>query len=218
MPPQRALLFDLDGTLAITDPLHERAWVEVLAPFGIDADHGYYQRHVAGKLNAQIVAEILPNLTTTAATALANEKDRRFRELAREGLTPVDGLERLLERCARLGWPRALVTNAARLNADQLLQTLKLRFDVSVFGEELAQAKPDPLPYSTAVQLLGIAREQAVAFEDSPAGIRSAVGAGITTVALRTTHHADELIDAGAQLVVDRFDAPPLLDLLFGSA
>jgi len=209
----RALLFDLDGTLADTDRLHEQAWIEALIPYGIQADHHYYQTHVSGKLNPDIVADLLPQLSQEGARVFIENKEERFRELAK-GLLPLPGLQRIWAWAKGKGLRLALVTNAPKTNALHLLQMLELQFETIILAEELGRGKPDPLPYKTALDRLGISAEEAIAFEDSPSGIRSAVGAGIRTVALTTGHEIEGLEAAGAALIVSDFADQRLWDWL----
>ncbi|MEL6605152.1 MAG: HAD family hydrolase, partial [Cyanobacteria bacterium J06614_10] len=88
-----------------------------------------------------------------------------------------------------------------------MLQTLGLSdaFDPVVIADELPRGKPDPLPYQTALDKLGISAEEAIVFEDSRAGIRSAVGAGIATIGMTTTHQAEELMAVGAIATISDF-------------
>jgi HAD superfamily hydrolase (TIGR01509 family) len=200
----RALLFDLDGTLADTDRLHEQAWLEALLPYGIRGDHAFYQQHISGHLNPEIVSRLLPHLPPLERAALIEAKERRFRELA-QGLKALPGLEELWCWARKRGLALALVTNAPRPNAEHVLQALGLKFDVVVLAEELAAGKPDPLPYRTALERLGLEAAEALAFEDSPSGVRSAVGAGIRTIGLSTGHDPQGLLEAGAYLLIDDF-------------
>jgi HAD superfamily hydrolase (TIGR01509 family) len=205
-----ALLFDLDGTLADTDPLHQRAWIELLAQHGITADAAYYARHIVGRRNAEIVQAVLPNLSEAEGLAAADHKEARFRQLAGDDLKALAGLTQLLARSERQGWRTALVTNAPRANARHVLSALGLHFDVAIFGEDLPLGKPDPLPYREALKQLGVSAHDAIAFEDSPSGVRSSVGAGIDTVGILTGHPAAELHAAGAVVCVTDFAAPEL--------
>lgn len=199
----------MDGTLADTDRLHEQGWLDALEPYGIKADHHFYQTRISGKLNPDIVADILPQLTAAEAQRFMFEKEARFRQVAQD-LPPVHGLQDLWQWAGQQGLKRALVTNATRLNVEHMLEMLELRFDVEVMAEEIERGKPDPLPYQRALEHLGLQPEQAVAFEDSPSGIRSAVGAGLPTVALTTGHKAESLKAAGAFLAIPDFGDPQL--------
>ncbi len=200
----KALLFDLDGTLADTDRLHEQAWLEGLARYGLEADHHFYQTQISGGLNPEIVQRVLPQLSPAEAAAFIQQKEARFRELAR-GVAPLPGLLELWGWAKERGLHLALVSNAPRENAEHMLKRLGLHFDCMVLSEELPAGKPDPLPYRAALRQLGIAASEALAFEDSPSGVRSAVGAGVRTVALTTGHPAHLLEEAGAFLAIPDF-------------
>jgi beta-phosphoglucomutase len=92
----------------------------------------------------------------------------------------------------------AVVTNAPRTNAESMLKSLHLEKRLTTLvGEELERAKPDPLPYFTGLQKLGGCADRALAFEDSPPGIRAATGAGIPTYGMRTAYGDPELRGAG---------------------
>lgn len=208
----KALLFDLDGTLADTDPLHMGIWIEALRPYGFAADEEFYQQRISGRLNPDIVAELLPDLSRREGTEFLEAKERRFRELSGE-LPPLPGLRAFL--CATESLPRAVVTNAPGENARAMLRSLQLSGDFAevVLAEEVRAGKPDPAPYAAALERLSVAAGEAVAFEDSPSGIRSAVAAGVPTVGLTTTHRPDVLISAGAALTRPDFTDLTLAEL-----
>lgn len=212
-----ALLFDLDGTLAETDTLHFPVWAEILADHGVHADWDFYQERVSGRLNPDIVAEFMPHLSEAETHRLLDYKESEFRRRAPE-LSPLPGLMELLERARRSELSLALVTNAPAENARALTGAIGLSgiFDVEVFAGELTTGKPDPLAYNTALERLGASAQKSLAFEDSPSGIASAVGAGITTVGIASTHDPDKLRTAGASHVYPDFDNPELRSLLPG--
>ncbi|AFH39782.1 HAD family hydrolase [Thermus thermophilus] len=199
----KAILFDLDGTLADTDPLHLLAWQEVLKPYGLKVDPAFYRERISGRLNPEIVRDLL-GLEGEEAERLIATKEARFRELA-QGLKPLPGLPEFLEKIQEKGLSWGVVTNAPRENAHHVLKALGLRPPLLVLAEEVGRGKPDPLPYRVALERLGVAPEEALAFEDSPSGVRSAVGAGIPTYALLTGHRAKDLLEAGAKGVFRDF-------------
>jgi HAD superfamily hydrolase (TIGR01509 family) len=104
----------------------------------------------------------------------------------------------------------ALVTNAPHENARHVTQALGLSFDAVVLAEELAAGKPDPLPYRVALERLDLGPQEALAFEDSPSGVKAAVGAGIPTIGLTTGHPPEALEAAGAFLLIRDFSDPQL--------
>ena len=199
----KAVLFDLDGTLADTDPLHLLAWREVLAPYGLKVDPAFYRERISGRLNPEIVRDLL-GLEGKEAERLIAAKEARFRALA-QGLRPTPGRPEFLERIREKGLLWGVVTNAPKENARHVLEALGLRPPLLVLAEEVGRGKPDPLPYQLALRRLGVAPEEALAFEDSPSGVRSAVGAGIPTYGLLTGHEAEALIREGASGVIRNF-------------
>jgi beta-phosphoglucomutase len=122
-------------------------------------------------------------------------------------LEPTPGVAALLDWADAKGIGVAVVTNAPRANAEMMLKGLGLdrRIGTVVLGEELPRAKPDPLPYATALERLGAGADHALAFEDSLPGIRSASGAGVATYGIRTGHPDDALLGAGAIGAIDDF-------------
>jgi HAD superfamily hydrolase (TIGR01509 family) len=217
--PPKALLFDLDGTLAETDSLHFPLWADLLGRHGVHVDWDFYQRRISGRLNPDILADLAPHVPEHEAERLLQHKEDEFRRRATE-LQPLPGLMRVLKESRRLGLATALVTNAPEENAHAMTGALGLGgfFDAEVLAGDLPAGKPDPLAYSTALERLGVAASDALAFEDSSSGIASAVGAGITTVGIASTHEPETLLAAGASHAYPDFDSPELLDLIFGDS
>lgn len=206
-----AILFDLDGTLVNTDPLHYKAWQEKLRDYRLEIDEAFYTTRISGRINPLIIQDILPHLSLEEGQQLAEEKEARFRELAPE-LKPLPGLSDILTWTEKCGLKRAVVTNAPRKNAHFMLQVLGLTdaFPTLVLAEEAVAGKPDPAPYHLALSRLSITPESAIAFEDSPSGIRSSVGAGISTIGIASTYDPKHLCEVGAEMAVPDFTALPL--------
>jgi beta-phosphoglucomutase len=210
------ILFDLDGTLVNTDPLHFQAWQEMLLGHGLEIDNVFYQTRISGRLNPIIIQDILPHLTLEEGEKFAEDKEARFRELA-PSLKPLAGLEKILDWTKEQGLKTGLVTNAPRKNVDFMLEILELAeiFDaVFVAESDVREGKPDPAIYKLALERLNITPETALAFEDSPSGIRSAVGAGIRTIGIASTHDPQKLYDLGAFKVIPDFTDLSLWSLL----
>lgn len=213
MPP--ALFFDLDGTLSATYNLMRATWLEVLRPHGIDVDFKFYQDHIRGRANTEVVAALLPRLSAAERRRLCETEAASYRARTRLA-TPFTGLTGFMEAGRERGCPIALVTNAPRADAGNSLEPLGLSeaFDSMTFAAEIGAHKPDPAPYRAALQQLGIAGSQGMAFEDSPRGVTAATRAGIPVIGLVTTHHPAELREAGAALVVGDFADPALYHVL----
>lgn len=199
----KAFLFDLDGTLTHTDPIHLRAFQHLLAEDGLTLDDAGFLEHVSGRANADIGARLFPHRHANHHPDLLRRKEALFREMASD-LRPLAGVLDFIEAVRHGDRRLALVTNAPRENAVHILSAIGAgdRFDTIVCGDELPRSKPDPLPYLTALEALGVRADQAVAFEDSPPGVRAAVTAGIRTIGIATTRSENELLTAGAAMVV----------------
>ncbi|MDZ7955149.1 HAD-IA family hydrolase [Nostoc sp. DedQUE09] len=210
-----AILFDLDGTIVNTDPIHYRTWREMLLNYSIEIDETFYKSRISGRLNPEIVKDILPQLSAAEGQKFADEKEALFRELAPH-LKPLSGFSELLAWTETHQLKRALVTNAPRLNAEFMLEVLEIKeaFHTIVLADDCIAGKPDPTPYQVALNKLGITAEEAIALEDSPSGIRSAVGADIRTIGIASTHDPQILQSVGAFMAIPDFTDLQLWTLL----
>ena len=211
----KALIFDMDGTLVHSDPVHLEAFAAVLKDEGVAIDEEIYRSKIIGRTNEAIFASLLPHLPVDRHEAYADEKEATFRRMATQ-LKPLEGLLDLLDWAEGIGIKIALVTNAPRLNADHMLEVLGLagRFKVEITIEEVERGKPDPLPYLTAIERLGISAGEAIAFEDSPSGMRAAKAAGLFSFGVLTGLTADEMREVGADGAIMTFRDPALWEIL----
>jgi HAD superfamily hydrolase (TIGR01509 family) len=210
----KALLFDLDGTLSETDTLHYIIWHKMLKPYQLEIDQDFYQKKISGRLNPDIVQDLLPQLSPEEQAAFIEQKEARFREEA--ALRPLAGLISFLDWAKEQQLQRAVVSNAPRKNAEFMLATLGVEavFSTVILSDDLPSGKPHPLPYQEALRRLEVSAEEAIAFEDSPSGIQSAVGAGVAVVGIASTHDPKRLEAQGAAIVVQDFADPRLMQWL----
>jgi HAD superfamily hydrolase (TIGR01509 family) len=213
-----AILFDLDGTIVNTDPIHYQAWQEMLLKHNIEIDEVFYKSRISGRLNPEIVQDILPELSVAEGAKFADEKEALFRQLASD-LQPLDGLAEMLAWTEAHNLKRALVTNAPKLNAEFMLDVLGIAaaFDKIILADDCVAGKPDPAPYQVALSKLKITAETAIALEDSPSGIRASVSAGIRTIGIASTHEPKVLQEIGAFMVIPDFTDLHLWTLLNSS-
>ena len=125
MTSRPGLLFDLDGTLVETDPVHFAAFNDILSRNGRPTiDQHVYDSQIIGFQNADIFARLFPDRTVDEHVRLADEKEALFRSRAGE-LRPAEGLLDLLDWADGSGIPIAVVTNAPRANAAMMLESDK---------------------------------------------------------------------------------------------
>ncbi len=207
-PRASALLFDMDGVLLDSNPVHAQAWIAYNRRHGVETDDAMLAR-MYGSHNAELIREFLGvALSDAEVVAHGAAKEVLYRELMAPQMEQrmVPGLRRFLERHS--GVPMGLATNAERPNVDLVLRQMDLAryFPVVVDGNQVSRPKPFPDVYLKAAELLGAEPARCIVFEDSHAGVTAARAAGMAVVALRTTHQ--EFDDA--QFVMDDFEDPKL--------
>jgi HAD superfamily hydrolase (TIGR01509 family) len=208
----KGVLFDIDGTLVDSDPLHFLAWRELLLEKGynggVPIEKAWFTDKLSGGHNPEAVAFLFPGISDADNAAVADDKEARFRALAAsEGLQPNEGLMEFIEWINAQGIMKAAVTNAPRPNMEAMLKAIGLydKFDAIIVGEECARAKPFPDPYLDAAKLLGLGIDEVFAVEDSPSGIQAAVAGDIPVIALTVGHPRAKLEAARATHVLDNF-------------
>jgi len=205
-----ALLFDLDGTMLVSDPIHEQVFREIWTERGLPTPPGFYVEQIHGRQNQDIFREFLPD--EPDIQGLHERKEAMFRDRLPRPYPGMPGVVALVRRAEAEGWPRAIVTNAMRKNADAMLEAIGLRdaFETIVIGEECQRGKPAPDPYMEAMRQLGVAPEDSIAFEDSVSGATAAAASGAFTFGLRSALDDATLRAAGASETLADFTDPAL--------
>ncbi|OEL23930.1 Haloacid dehalogenase-like hydrolase domain-containing protein Sgpp [Dichanthelium oligosanthes] len=220
LAPLEAILFDIDGTLCDSDPIHFCAFRELLQQIGfndgVPITEEFYSANISGGHNDDLARSLFPDMDHEKAMQFMDDKEAFFRKLAPGQLKAVDGLHDLCRWIEGHNLKRAAVTNAPRANAQLMLSLLGLTdfFPVLVIGSECDRAKPFPDPYLKALELIEASPDHTFIFEDSASGIRAGVVAGVPVVGLTTRNPEKALNDAGASLLIKDFQDPKLLSVL----
>lgn len=191
-----ALILDMDGVLADTEPLHVRAWDLTLqglqsvktgsapSPSALRAE----RERLTGMSTPDIAAELVRvfRLSVTSEELLVKKRGI-FRAMVNAGLAPFPGLAEELTRWKES--PLALATSSARFEATLILDHLGFRnlFDHVITCDDVPKAKPAPDCYLLAAARLGTRPEECVVIEDSANGIRAALDAGTRVLAVSPT-------------------------------
>lgn len=209
------ILFDLDGTLVDSDPIHFEAWQIILHELNVDApliDREFFNKHISGRLNADITQEFLSHLSEDEQAAIADKKEELFRQLAKEKLQPTKGLKKIIEYIEknRSKLKIGLATNAPRLVAEFELGIVNLGektfFDAALLAEEFGVGKPKPDIYIELARCLGVDRKSCIVFEDSTSGVRAAVAAEIKCIGVLTSAKKETLEQYGTWRTVNNFE------------
>jgi HAD superfamily hydrolase (TIGR01509 family) len=219
-----AVIFDFDGIIVDTEPLHYRAFQRILEPLGLGYSWEAYVDHYMGFDDRDGFQEAFraggQTLDATALDGLIRRKADAFLEIISSGVPPYPGVVALVREIAGT-LPLALCSGALPSDIAPIVRQLGIdtAFDVIVTAADVAASKPDPASYRLAVERLAarfpengaISPQTCLAIEDTPAGIASANGAGISVVAVSNSYPAARL--SGALRVVDSLAALTLSDL-----
>lgn len=202
-----AVIFDMDGVLLDSEPLHFAALNEVLGAEGhtlTEADN----EHILGTTledTFRHVAAMFP--LKDAPEAYCDRYHRTVLRILGRPLEPSPGVVELLERLQAKRIPVALASSSRRAWVEATLKSLGVRrfFKVVVSGDEIGRGKPEPDIYVRTAEMLGVAPERCVAIEDAPNGILSATRAGMTVIAVRTPYTSHLPLE-GADMTVDTLE------------
>lgn len=182
-----AILFDFDGVLADTEPVHCACWTEVLEPLGITLTWEYYRDHCIGVDDREVMRNLAaarqPPVDWQLLFAQYPAKKQLFRERTLAA-PPFDGsLDGFLAELHR-AYKLAVVSSSSRTEIESLLEAggLRKHFDTLVAGEDVTHHKPDPEPYLEAARRLGVT--SALVVEDSEVGQASGRAAGFVVLAV----------------------------------
>ncbi len=192
------IVFDLDGTLVDSEPLHGQAWLEVLKARGLSFDWEWFEQWI-GKSDRLLAEYVIANHgLALEVPELQRLKREAYYALVAKDLQLFPGvLEGLTFFSSKL--PIALATSSSATDVEAVFsaQPISHLFRSIVHADHvMPNLKPKPDPYLLAANNIGIDPGKAVAIEDSVAGIKSANAAGMYTLAVTTSHGATELQEA----------------------
>ncbi len=184
-----AVLFDMDGTLIDSMPLHHRSWQLWHAELGLDFDEAGFFEATAGRTNREILGDLFPERSADEIGRLADRKEALYRELALQSLQLIAGAAEVCTAARARGLKVAVCTAAPRANIAVAFERFGMAqwVDTVTCPEDGLRGKPHPDIFLAAAQRLGVAPAACLVFEDAPLGIEAARRAGMAAVALTTT-------------------------------
>ena len=203
-----AVLFDMDGVLIDNTNFHINAWLQFSQHHDRPITKEQYLENINGRVSADAMAYMFGRtVSPDELIEFTEEKEGIYRELYGPHLRPTTGLIPFLDALKVENVPLAVGTSAPVSNVLFTLDGLSIRsyFDAIVDSSMIRHGKPNPEIYLTAADRVSIDPARCVVFEDALAGIEAGRRAGMTVIALATTHTHDELKNSGAALIVDDF-------------
>ena len=209
----KAVVFDFDGIIVDSEPLHYRAFQKVLEPLGAGFSWAEYIDKYMGFDDRDAFREAFKaaglELSEHKLAEVIAFKASLFHEVASEGVSSYPGVIELIRRISG-NIPLAICSGALRSDVMPVLEMLSLQdcFNCIVTADDVSASKPDPASYSLAIHTLqllfpvnAITPDTSVAIEDTPAGINSAKGAGLKVLSVTNSYPAEEL--AFADMIVE---------------
>jgi HAD superfamily hydrolase (TIGR01509 family) len=185
----KAVIFDNDGVIIDSEPLHIEADLQILAEYGIDWKAADLHRFIGVK-DAVMWKALQGELGLPDSPEALKEKKGRIRDavFTSERIRPIDGIPELFAALKAAGWKVAVATSSQRSLIGPWLEAMGLGIllDALVAGDDVDHAKPHPEPYIRAAALLGVQPSDCTAIEDSPHGVASAKAAGCRCIGFRT--------------------------------
>jgi beta-phosphoglucomutase len=224
----QAIVFDFDGVIANSEPLHLLAFQHTLADEGIELHAEEYFRRYLGYDDVGMFATLARDrglaMTDQEIAALVARKGDKLSDLMHAGAVLFPGAREFIVAAAG-AVPVAIASGALRHEIDEIIQAagLAAHFPIIVASGDTPESKPSPAPYRLAFERLQaraggmLDPRRVVAIEDSRWGLESAAGAGLRCVGVTNSYPAHEL--PGAELVVDGLQGLSLamLDRLCGN-
>lgn len=204
----RGVVFDMDGVVIDSHPMHRTAWRTFLEALGRTPSDAELDIILDGGKREEILKHFLGDLTHEQVIEHGRRKDEILRNHTGR-LEPMSGVVKLLDQLCDSGVRLALATSATKLRVLHTLEELELAhyFETVVTGDDVAVGKPDPAIYRLAAARMNEHPSNLLAVEDAVSGVKAARSAGLRCMGLAHNGRADSLRRAGANPVIEDFRA-----------
>jgi HAD superfamily hydrolase (TIGR01509 family) len=211
----RAIIFDMDGVLADSHPVHEAAWTALLRETGRPIETGFTVVIRAGWTRVEILRNFFPDLPSDRLAELGKRKDELYLEHI-SSLRLMPGVIELVERLEEYGFLLGIATCAGPVRTAETLQSFGLRhvFSTVVTSADVESGKPNPAAFLVAAEKLGVGPDEVLVIEDSISGVIAAKRAGMRCLGYGPSGDAQGLKKAGADDVISEFNAATLALIL----
>jgi HAD superfamily hydrolase (TIGR01509 family) len=199
----KGVIFDMDGVLIDSHPVHRKVWAEFLASLHRPVSDKELDFVLDGRKREEILRHFLGDLPEEQIREYGRRKDEIYRESSRD-LQTIRGVEAFLGTLESAGIPMAVATSASLARARDTLAILGIlpQFRAMVTGNDVAKGKPDPEIFVRAARLLEREPHNLLVVEDAVSGVKAAKAAGMKCLGIAAEGRRRKLRDAGADRVV----------------
>ena len=211
----KGIIFDMDGTITLTEQLHFKSFDAVFKKHGV-SDFTFEEEQIkyAGSGSKNIFTKVFEERGVTISPEeleeCVGEKRQLYKKIIQESEIPaVHGVKEFVEKMDRLGLKRIIATGNSDLDAVRFVleKVGLLKYFPDILSiKDVPRGKPFPDVFVEAVKRLGVRRDECVVLEDAINGVEAAKSAGIRCIALSTTTPPEDLLKAGADMVVKDYN------------
>lgn len=199
-------LFDLDGTLVLTDEIYFKVWSEILAIYNIELTKKIFNEYIQGNNDEYVLNSLLKGIDINL-NEISKIKDTKFIENI-EKIQIVGGVYELLEIIKLKGYNCSIVTNCNREVANKIVEYISIEkyIDFIISNNDVKFSKPNSEPYIAAINKYNTKNEYCIIFEDSKSGLLSGKSVNPKLlIGIETIYNNNQLLKYGANLTIKDF-------------
>src|SRR5260370_5369028 len=200
------VIFDMDGVIVDSHPVHKKAWRRFLELQGKKLDDTDLDFIMDGRKREEILRHFLGELSDEEVQSLGHQKELLFREQV-TAMRAIEGLAAFLEQLARANIKLGVGSSGSASRVNYVLDSLQIRkyFGAIVTGDQVTTGKPDPTIFRLTSEQLRVPPSETLVFEDSVSGVKAAKAAGMKCIGIAADCLIPKLLDAGAIQVVTNY-------------
>jgi beta-phosphoglucomutase len=202
----RGVIFDLDGVIVDSHPIHKKTWRTFLSLLGKDISEEDLNFIMEGRKRGEILRHFLGDLSEEQVQTLGRQKEQLFRQQY-VSLQPIAGLREFLQELDPTEIKLAVASSGSSGRVNDILDSLDFRnyFEAIVTGDQVKKGKPDPAIFLIASDLLGVSPAETLVFEDSVSGVIAAKAAGMMCFGVASNGVIPTLLEVGADHIIPDF-------------